>query len=85
MNLLITENQLKMLVSEYYDGSKPYNREKLFKSLKSAPGYVKSHLKGLPRFYLYNELGEPHMDETGKKVVYTRIPEIVYDYLHGKF
>ena len=85
MNLLITENQLNMLVSEYYDGNKPYNREKLIKSLKSAPGYVKSYVKGLPRFYVYNEIGEPHMDETGKKIVYTKIPEIIYDYLHGNF
>ena len=85
MNVLLTENQLKMLVSEYYDGNKPYIREKLIKSLKSAPGYVKSHIKGLPRFYIRDEQGEPYKDEMGNKIIFTKIPEIIYDYLHGKF
>ena len=74
-----------MLVSEYYDGNKPYIREKLIKSLKSAPGYVKSHIKGLPRFYIRDEQGEPYKDEMGNKIIFTKIPEIIYDYLHGKF
>ena len=74
-----------MIISEYYDSNKPYNREEVIKSLKSAPGYVKSYLKGLPRFYLYNDSGEAIMDKSGKKIVFTKVPEIIYDYLHGKF
>jgi hypothetical protein len=85
MRLLLTENQLKMLVSEYYDRSQVYDREKLLKALKSAPGHVKSHLKGLPRFYVRDEQGEPLKDIMGNKVIFTHIPEIIYDYLHGNY
>lgn len=74
-----------MLVSEYYDRNEVYHREKLIKALKSAPGIVKKSIKGLPRFYVRDEQGEPLKDEMGNKIIFTRIPEIIYDYLHGNF
>ena len=85
MNILLTEEQYQMLVSEnhIYDKTRPYNREKLFKALKGAPGYVWSAAKGLPRFYLYNEQGEAYMED-GKKVVFTRIPQVIFDWIHGR-
>ena len=85
MKLLITENQLKTLISEYYDHSQVYVREKIVKGLKNAPGFLKGYMRDLPRFYIRDEQGEPLKDEMGNKIIFTRIPEIMYDWFHGKF
>ncbi len=54
-------------------------------SLKGAPGYVWRYAKGLPRFYIKDENGNPYTDESGQKIVFTRIPEVLYNYIHGNF
>ena len=85
MKVILTENQINTLILEYYDRNKPYVREKLIKELSKAPGFVKSHIKGLPRFYVRDEQGNPYTDLAGNKIIFTKIPGIIYDYLHGKF
>jgi hypothetical protein len=85
MKVILTENQLNTLILEYHDRNKPYVRTHIFKALEGSPGYIKSYLKGLPRFYMRDEQGNPHTDNEGKKIIYTTIPEIIYDYIHGNF
>ena len=84
MELIITENQYKAVILEYFDRTKPYVREEVIKRLKHAPGYIKSYIKGLPRFYIRDENGQPYTDQAGTKVIFTTIPEIIYDFLHGR-
>ena len=74
-----------MLVSEYYDHSQVYVREKIVKGLKHAPGHIKSYIRDLPRFYVRDEQGEPYKDEMGNKIIFTRIPQIMYDWFHGNY
>jgi hypothetical protein len=82
---MLTEEQINTVILEYYDRNKPYVRKNIFRALEGAPGFVKSHLKGLPRFYIRDEQGNPHVDDEGNKIIYTKIPEIIYDYITGKF
>jgi len=74
-----------MIVSEYYDGNRVYVREDIINELKKAPGYIKKYMRVLPRFYVRDEQGEPYKDANGNKVIFTKIPEIIYDWLHGNF
>ena len=69
----------------YYDKNRPYVRKDVLNALKSAPGHLKTFLKGLPRFYIRDENGAPYVNNKGEKVIFTTIPEILYDYLHGKY
>ena len=85
MRIIVTEEQVKTVILEYYDRNKPYVRKEVFKDCEKAPGFVKSHLKGLPRFYIRDEQGNPHTNNKGEKIIFTTIPEIIYDYIKGKF
>jgi hypothetical protein len=85
MQLIITEAQYKTIIMEYYEKNRPYLRDEVIKGLKNAPGYIKSYIRNLPRFYVRDNNGNPYMDVNGNKLIFTNIPEIVYDYLHGKF
>ena len=85
MKLILTEEQVNKVILEYHDRNKPYVRKEVFKDCAKAPGWVKSHLKGLPRFYIRDEQGNPHTDSKGEKIIYTTIPEIIYDYIKGNF
>ena len=85
MKLILTEQQVKTVILEYYDRNKPYVRKEVFKDCAKAPGWVKSYLKGLPRFYIRDEQGNPYTDSMGEKIIFTNIPEIIYDYIKGNF
>ena len=54
-------------------------------SLKRAPGYLWKYAKGLPRFYVKDENGEPYKDQMGEKIIFTRIPEVIYNFIHGNY
>lgn len=54
-------------------------------SLKRAPGYLKKYIKVLPKFYIKDENGEPYKDQMGEKIIFTRIPEVIYNYIHGNY
>ena len=85
MKFIITESQYNTLISEYYDRDTIYIHKKVMDRLKGAPGYLWKYAKGLPRFYVRDENGEPHKDEMGEKIVFTRIPEVLYNYFHGNY
>ena len=77
MTILITESQYKTIMNEYYDREKPYVRKHVINALKKAPGYLKSYMKDLPRFYI--------KDENGEKIIFTTIPEVLYNYFKGNY
>jgi hypothetical protein len=85
MKVIITESQYNTLISEYYDRDKVYVHKKIMDGLKGGPGYLWKYAKGLPRFYVRDENGEPYKDEMGEKIVFTRIPEVLYNYFQGNF
>lgn len=85
MKIVLTETQLKRIVSEYYDRDKIYIHKRVMDNLKGAPGYIWKYAKGLPRFYVRDENDEPYKDENGEKIVFTRIPEVLYNYFHGNY
>jgi hypothetical protein len=77
MKVILTENQYRKIVSEHYDRDKLYSREKIVRALQKGPNYIKLHIKKLP-----------HIDcngSNGEKVVCTKIPEVIYQYLFGSF
>lgn len=81
------EETIKKVLKEYYteDKDKLYNREILIKKLLSkdkkgyfiAPQHVRDSIKKLP--YI------TYVDNTGKKVIFTKVPEYVYNYIKGKY
>lgn len=85
MNVVITESQLNTLFLEYYDRDQIYIHKNIMNDLKRAPGHLWKYAKGLPRFYVRDENGEPYKDQMGQKIIFTRIPQIIYDYIHGNY
>lgn len=85
MKIVLTERQLNVILSEHYDPERVYVRDRIFRQLKGAPGYLWKYTKGLPRFYMYDENGNAYTNEIGEKIVFTRIPEVLYVYLYGNF
>ena len=81
MRLIVKESQLNRILTEYYDKDKIYVRKRIIDSLKNAPNYLKKYIKDLPKFYMVNDEGEVYTNEEGEKVVFTKIPEVLYVYL----
>lgn len=74
------KNLIKLLtniISEQYDSEKLYDREFLVRRLSKAPREIKTHIKGLPKIEC--------TDSAGEKKICTKIPEIVYVYLTGRY
>jgi hypothetical protein len=82
MKLLSTFNSL---ITENYDSEKLYNREFLVKKLNMknqkgffiAPKEIRSYVQGLP----YIDC----TDSEGNKQICTKIPEVMYVYLSGRY
>ena len=77
MKLIITESQLKTLISEQndqYDPNKLYHRDKIVKTLSKGPNYIKQYIKKLP-----------HLDCPNGTKNCTKIPQIVFQYIFGNF
>jgi hypothetical protein len=81
MKLLIKESQFNTIISEYYEKDKVYVRKKIIDSLKNAPNYLKKYAKDLPKFHMVNDEGEIYTNDEGEKVIFTKIPEVLYVYL----
>ena len=81
MKLLIKESQFNTIISEYYEKDKVYVRKKIIDSLKNAPNYLKKYTKDLPKFHMVNDEGEIYTNNEGEKVIFTKIPEVLYVYL----
>jgi hypothetical protein len=74
MKLIITESQLRTIVSEHYDPDKLYHRERIVTGLQKAPAYMKKYIKTLP-----------HLECPNGEKSCTKIPQVVYQYLFGDF
>jgi hypothetical protein len=77
MKIVITESQAQRLINEYYDSEKLYSRDYIVSRLKKAPRELKKYIKDLPHVECTDSQGNPH--------TCTRIPEVVYVYLSGKY
>lgn len=77
MKVILTENQYNRLLLEYYDSEKIYLRERIVNSLMKGPQYIRQYIKKLPHI--------PIQDDKGNTIIGTKIPEVVYQYLHGNF
>lgn len=77
MKIVITESQAQRLINEYYDSEKLYSRDYIVSKLKKAPRELKRYIKDLPHVECTDSQGNPH--------TCTRIPEVVYVYLSGKY
>ena len=78
-------NVFNSLITEHYDSEKLYNRELLVKKLNMknqkgffiAPEEIRSYIQNLPY--------EDCFDSEGNKHVCTKIPEVLYVYLSGRY
>jgi hypothetical protein len=78
-------NVFNSLITEHYDSEKLYNRELLVKKLNMknqkgffiAPKEIRSYVQGLP----YIDC----TDSEGNKQICTKIPEVMYVYLSGRY
>lgn len=85
MRILITESQYKSVIKEYFDRDKLYHRESLVKRLlvKNQKGYfvapkeIRDIIEKLPYIDCY--------DQEGNKQTCTKIPEVLYVYLNGRY
>jgi len=77
MKVILTENQYNTRLLEYYDSEKIYLRERIVNSLMKGPQYIRQYIKKLPHI--------PVQDSNGNTVIGTKIPEVIYQYLHGNF
>ena len=77
MKLVITENQYKTLIMEYYDSDKLYPKDYIVKRLKGSPKYIRQYLNNLKEV--------PCQDPNGNIATCVKIPEVVYQFLFGNF
>jgi len=85
MKILISESQYKHILKEYYESDKLYHRESLVKRLLVknqkgffvAPKQIRDIIEKLPYIDCY--------DQEGNKQTCTKIPEVLYVYLSGRY
>lgn len=78
-------NVFNSLITEHYDSEKLYNREHLVKRLnmKNQKGFfitpkeIRNYIQSLPHIDCY--------DSEGNKQICTKIPEVMYVYLSGRY
>jgi len=81
MKLVLNETQLNRIILEYCDRDKVYVRKKIVDAMRNAPNYLKKYIKDLPKFHMINDEGEIYTNEEGEKVIFTKIPEVIYVYI----
>lgn len=77
MKVIISESQYNKIISEHYDSDKLYSRDYVVSKLKTGPRNLKAYIKDLP--YIDCQ------DNEGNKRVCTKVPEVVYVYLSGRY
>jgi 5-formaminoimidazole-4-carboxamide-1-beta-D-ribofuranosyl 5'-monophosphate synthetase len=78
-------NVFNSLITEHYDSEKLYNRELMVKKLNMknqkgffiAPKEIRSYIQSLPHIDC--------VDSEGNKQICTKIPEVMYVYLSGRY
>jgi len=77
MKILISETQATKLLNEYYDSDKLYSRDYVVNRLKNGPRELKKYIKDLPNIECTDSQGNIHNC--------TKIPEVIYIFLSGKY
>ena len=81
MKLIVKESTLKRIVEsvllEYYDSEKLYSYSYVVDRLSKAPKSIKQYINVLPKIDC--------VDASGNQQTCTRIPEVVYVYLSGRY
>ncbi len=77
MKIIISESQYNNLVLEYYDGEKLYLKDYVVNRLKNGPKELKKYIKTLPSL--------EYSDDNGNTKIFTKVPEVVYVFLSGKY
>jgi hypothetical protein len=78
--IIIKESSLKRLVEnlqENYDSNKLYKKSYILDRIKNAPKQIKKYTDLLPDIECY--------DAEGNQQVCTRIPEVLFVYLTGRY
>lgn len=78
--IIIKESALKRLVSnlnENYDPNKLYKRSYILDRIKNAPKQIRKYSETLPSIECY--------DAEGNEQVCTKIPEVLFVYLTGRY
>ena len=77
MKIIISESQYERLIMEHYDSERLYPREYIVNRLKKAPRELRKFVKDLPSIDC--------QDDLGNRTVCTKIPEVVYVYISGRY
>lgn len=77
MKIVITESQLNTILKEHYDPEKLYHRDSVIARLMKGPRELRKYAKSLP------EIG--CVDGQGNQTICTKVPEVIYIYLSGKY
>ncbi len=77
MKIIISESQYNNLVLEFYDGEKLYLRDYVVNRLQNGPKELKKFIKSLPSL--------EYSDDNGNVKIFTKVPEVVYVFLSGKY
>jgi len=80
-NYVIKESSLSHLVenliNENYDPEKLYYRDKIISRLERGPYELKRYIKQLPVIV--------RKDEEGNTIILTKVPEVIWVYLTGRY
>lgn len=77
MKVILTENQFRTILREFYDPEKIYSRDYIINMLDRGPRELKKYKKILPFI--------PCLDNEGNESVCTKIPEVVHVYIFGSY
>jgi hypothetical protein len=79
--LILTESEMvsliKKIISEQYEPDKLYPRWYIVDMLNKGPRELRKYVKGLSHIECY--------DSNDKKHICTKIPEVIYVYLSGRY
>lgn len=80
-NYVIKESSLNYLIenliNEQYDPEKLYHRDRIISQLEKGPYELKRYIKNLPVIV--------RKDDEGNTIVLTKIPEVLWVYLTGRY
>lgn len=68
----LTKIVSRVILENYYNPDKIYLRDNIVKRLKRGPKYLHKYINTLP-----------HLKKEGSDVEYTKIPQVIYQYLFG--
>jgi len=78
MKIIVTENQLKKIITEsYYDSDKLYSKQYIENVTRNAPRNIKNVVKGLEVIGC--------TDKNGNMTQCVRIPEVLFVYISGRY